>query len=55
MATDLCINEKDEERESKVQSDVRVKKRAGEAEGGGLGGRKGRLGGGARFSAPTSD
>ena len=28
MAMDLCINEKDEERESEAQSDVRAKKRA---------------------------
>ena len=28
MAMDLCIDEKDEERESEAQSDVRAKKRA---------------------------
>ena len=42
MAVDLCIDEKDEERESEAQSDVRAKKRArggvGEA-GKGVGGR----------------
>ena len=29
MAMDLCINEKDEERESEAQSDVRAKTRVG--------------------------
>ena len=41
MAMDLCINEKDEERESEAESDVRAKRW------GGLGG--------ARFFALTSD
>ena len=43
MAMDLCIGEKDEERESETQSDVRAKKRAREGVGG------------ARFFAFTSD
>ena len=51
MAMDLCIDEKDEERESEAQSDVRAKKRVPgrgwEVKRGG--------GGGARISALTSD
>ena len=50
MAMDLCIDEKDEERESEAQSDVRAKKRARGVGGGGWGGWAG-----ARFFALTAD
>ena len=68
MAMNLCIDEKDEERESEAQSAVRAKKRAppllyskifenakiADPLGGGVGERKGGEGG-ARFSALTAD
>ena len=49
MAMDLCINEKDEERGSEAQSDVRAKKRAGEV---GVGRREMKVSG--RASSPSS-
>ena len=52
MAMDLCIDEKDEERESEAQSVVRAKKRAGG--GGGKGGWGARASSPSRLTAPRS-
>ena len=53
MAMGLCIDEKDDGRESETQSDVRAKRRA--VGGWGAGGRGGSGLGGARCFALTSD